>query len=115
MINLKELREDAGMSVETLSERTGLSRTQIWHYEAGRREPPLNALCAISDALDVSLDKLVRGEEKDRLTGRPIGELLEMFGKIPADQLNLIRALIDTSLADRRVQESHRPDSQAKP
>ena len=65
MIHLKEIREAKGVSVKRLAELTDLSPAVIWSYEAGRRDPPLVSLIAIADALDVSLDRLVWGKEKE--------------------------------------------------
>ena len=104
MLHLKELREEVGMSVETLSERTGLTRTQIWHYEAGRREPALDALCAIADALDCSLDLLVRGKEKDHSEEWSRKELLK---RLQGYDLGALRDLMTLAefLEHRKAQE----------
>lgn len=64
-IALKKIRQQKGIEVPELAEKTGLSKTMIWGYESGRRNPTPDALCALADALDVSLDMLVRGKEKD--------------------------------------------------
>ena len=64
MIYLKEIRTEKGMSIEELSEKSNLSKPQLWSYESGRREPPIDALIALADVLDVTLDKLIRGKEK---------------------------------------------------
>jgi len=41
MINLRKLREAAGLSQEKLGELSGLSRFAILEYEAGRRSPDI--------------------------------------------------------------------------
>ena len=65
MIHLKEIRQQKGITAERLAEISNLTKTQIWSYESGRREPPLASLIAIADALGISLDLLVRGKEKE--------------------------------------------------
>ena len=65
MEHLKEIRQAKKISGKRLGEMVGISEYTIYNYEAGRREPPLDVLVAIADALDVSLDLLVRGKEKE--------------------------------------------------
>ena len=61
---LKSIRKEKNISAEELADKCGISATMIWNYESGRRSPPLDVLCKLADALDVSLDMLVRGKEK---------------------------------------------------
>lgn len=65
MKHLKEIRQSKKLSGKQLGEMVGVSEFTIYNYEAGRRDPPLDVLVAIADALDVSLDQLVRGKEKE--------------------------------------------------
>ena len=109
---MKSLRQQKGLSVQELAELCGVSSNMIWNYESGRREPPLAVLCKIADALDVSLDMLVRGKEKDRPEGRPIGEMLKMYDKLSSEELELILAVINASLADRRYKASRNQANQ---
>ena len=109
---MKSLRQQKGLSVQELAELCGVSSNMIWNYESGRREPPLAVLCKIADVLDVSLDTLVRGKEKDRPEGRPIGEMLKMYDKLSSEELELILAVINASLADRRYKASRNQANQ---
>lgn len=113
LVGLNMLREEAGMSVPQLAEMVGVKPGSIWAYERGERSPTVDTACKIADIFDCSLDMLVHGKEKDRLEKRSIGELVEMYDRIPAEELNLIRAVIDTAIANRRYRETLHPDSQA--
>ena len=109
MINLKAIRKAKGISAEELSERTGLSRTQIWHYEAGRREPPVNALCALADALGVTLDELVRGKKEEPLHAQ---ERLASIGtdavmNLPPEQREIALAVLTALRAEYSGAERH--------
>lgn len=98
------------MSQKELAEVVGLAPSTISNYESGEREPPLDVLCKIADVLDVSLDMLVRGKEKDRPEGRPVGEMLKMYDKLSEEELQLILAVINASLAHRRYKASRRQE-----
>ena len=71
-IALNDILEKKKVTVDELAEKTGFTKAMLWSYGAGRRQPDPEKLCAIADALDVSLDLLVRGKEKDRPKGRSV-------------------------------------------
>ena len=110
--NLRKLRKQKGLTMKELGERVGVAEVTISTYESGRSDPSIPVLCKIADVLDVSLDVLVRGKEKDRPEGRPIGEMLKMYDKLSSEELELILAVINASLADRRYKASRNQANQ---
>ena len=63
--NLRKARENKGMSKTEIARYLGLSLTAYSLYEKGEREPNLLNLQKISIALDVTVDKLLKGENED--------------------------------------------------
>jgi transcriptional regulator with XRE-family HTH domain len=57
---LRELREKRGMSQQKLSELAGLNRNYVSDVERGRRNPCLNNIVKLADALDVAPGDLFR-------------------------------------------------------
>lgn len=55
---LRKLREERRQSRVVVSELCGLSRGAIRYYERGERAPTMDALIAIADYFEVSLDYL---------------------------------------------------------
>jgi transcriptional regulator with XRE-family HTH domain len=55
---LRELRLEAGLSQETLGERTGLDRTYISGVERGVRNPALRNIDKLAKALKVKVSDL---------------------------------------------------------
>lgn len=108
----KMVREQKELSVPELSKMTGISKTMLWNYEAGRSKPDPETLCTIADALDCSLDLLVRGKEKDRPKGRSKEELLKMFSEMSEEELLWLSALLQAALADKRFQAHLRQENQ---
>ena len=102
--NMRLLRKKRGMTMKELGELVGVAEITISTYETGKREPPLDTLCQIADVLDVSLDMLVRGKEKDRPAGRSREEMLKMYDQMSEEELVLLQHLIGTALADKRLQ-----------
>lgn len=60
---LRDERVKAGLSQRELARRLGLSASMISQLEAGLSKPSVGTLYAIVTELDVSLDRLIRGEE----------------------------------------------------
>ena len=56
---LKQLRNNQGVSQQTLALEIRVSDTALQNYEYGKREPSMSTLIALADYFDVSLDYLV--------------------------------------------------------
>lgn len=56
---VKEKRKEIGISHEELAVRSGLDRSTISLYEAGKRVPTLSSAARIAKALGVSLSDMV--------------------------------------------------------
>jgi predicted transcriptional regulator len=61
---LRQRRERAGMSMNRLAEKSGLSLTMISFVERGLRSPTLDTLLRIAEALDVELWQVLRQAAK---------------------------------------------------
>lgn len=101
---MKELREKQGLTQKGFGDIFGVSEATVSNYENGKRDPDLDSLCQIADYFDVSLDMLVRGKEKDRPAGRSREEMLKMYDQMSEEELVLLQHLIETALADKRLQ-----------
>lgn len=64
--HLRELREKRSLSQQRLSELAGLNRNYVSDVERGRRNPCLNNIVKLAEALDVSPSELFRGFDKRR-------------------------------------------------
>jgi transcriptional regulator with XRE-family HTH domain len=60
---LREERVKAGLSQRELARRLGLSASLISQLESGLSKPSVGTLYAIVTELDVSLDRVIRGED----------------------------------------------------
>jgi transcriptional regulator with XRE-family HTH domain len=60
---LREFREQAGQSQETLSAECGFDRTYISRVERGIINPTISRLWKIADVLNTPLSQIVKGME----------------------------------------------------
>ncbi len=60
---LREERVRSGMSQRELARRLGLSASMISQIESGMSKPSVGTLYAIVTELDLSLDRIIRGED----------------------------------------------------
>jgi transcriptional regulator with XRE-family HTH domain len=61
---LRRIRREAGLSMETLGNRAGLHRTEIGHLEHAGREPRLTTIMRVAHALDISASRLLEGVDR---------------------------------------------------
>lgn len=58
--NLRNLREERQLTQTEVARRSHLSQQAISHYEAGKRMPKYRSLQALSDALECTVDELMK-------------------------------------------------------
>ena len=63
---IRHFRSQSGLTLDQLSETTGLTASQLSLIETGKREPKLTALTALASALGVSVTDLLLTEAPDR-------------------------------------------------
>ena len=114
MEGLRIARERKNVKQKELAKAVGVAPSTIANYEGGTREPSLALLCDIADALDCSLDLLVRGKEKDRHNGRSKEDILKEFDTMTEEELVRLSAFLQAALADKRFQAHLRQDAQAE-
>ena len=115
IIALKTIREAKGISADDLAERTGLTKMKIWNYESGRNQPDPETLCKLADVLDVSLDMLVRGKEKDRPEGRSFESVFKEYKSKSVEELEYFQVMLQAVIAEKRFQDHLRQDGKETP
>ena len=61
---IKEIRKNAGLSQEQFAEKLAISRQAVSKWERGVALPDIENIMYISDLFNVSLDTIVKGDEK---------------------------------------------------
>lgn len=101
-IQLKRRREELGLSIVDLHKATGIARTALHDYEAGRYKPGLTEIRKLCAALRVTPNRLVVG--RDDLERQPTA-LEETFGVGPQD-VRLVKLVRLTSMLPPDEQEA---------
>lgn len=103
LINLKRLREDAGVSQRTLAENIGVSQQSINKYENHNIEPDIETLVRMADYFDTSVDYLI-GHSSERRRQENVrtfdlnekeAELIENYRKFSARQRESISRMLE--------------------
>ncbi len=69
---VRGLRTAAGLSLDELGRRAGMSASSISRLETGKRNIDLEALVALARALEVSVDALLAPDDHDDVVIRPV-------------------------------------------
>ena len=64
-VTIKEARKKLGVSQEALADELGLSVQAVSKWECGLSCPDVALLPQLADYLGISLEQLLRGEERD--------------------------------------------------
>ena len=64
--NLVSIRKMCGYSQDELADKIGVSRQTLSKYETGESLPDIEKCKLLADALDVTLDDLVKYDKEDR-------------------------------------------------
>ncbi len=80
---LKQIREEKGMTQQTLAEKLYVTRQAVSRWECGARYPDLLTAKKVATILEVSLDELLSGEElqgnveKEPVLARPVENIAQ--------------------------------------
>lgn len=110
---ITSLRKQAGLTQEGLAKKLNITRSALSQYELGTREPNYDLLIKIADFFDVSIDFLIRGENKetqDKIFNEEARRILEdpdtlvaaADGKITASILEAAQRIIAEQLKSGR-------------
>lgn len=102
---IRSVRENAGMTQKDLAAAINVNPPTLGNWEAGRREPPIDMLCAIADVLDCSLDLLIRGKEKDRPVERSLSGAISILADLPLEDIRAFLRLATALQYDKERQE----------
>jgi transcriptional regulator with XRE-family HTH domain len=61
---LRQLREAKGLSMNQVAERSGLSQQMVSYVERGMRNPTLETLLRMTDALEADLARVIQRARK---------------------------------------------------
>ena len=92
-LRIKKTREAKGLTLEELAALVDLSPTHISVIERGQKIPKLDTFVAITNALDVSADSLLRDVVAQSVNG-VVNDLSASIMKLPPkEQKRVIRAI----------------------
>lgn len=82
---LKEMRKERGFTQEQLAAVVNMSTVHLGNIELGKRGISIDLLLELSDALDVSIDFLIRGRAYETIrAGQLISNIREILDEFEA-------------------------------
>lgn len=102
-LKLKQLRKEKKLSLQNLSELSGLSVSYLNEIENGRKYPKSDKILALSKAFDIPYDKLVSLKVNRNL--EPISRLMQsdVFNDIPFEAFGIAKENVLRLMADAPV------------
>lgn len=93
---IRELRESQNYTREGLAEKVDISAKFLYEIEVGKKGFSADTLCRVSQALSVSCDYIMYGEEKEHRSAEKIICVLEMLEPKQVSKVqDILRLLCD--------------------
>ncbi|MBQ8758324.1 MAG: helix-turn-helix transcriptional regulator [Clostridia bacterium] len=90
---IRKTRKAHDISQELLAEKVDISTTHMSHIETGNTKLSLSVIADIAVSLNVSIDYLVFGEERDE--NRYYGKIEEILSTCSPDNARIILGTVD--------------------
>ena len=108
--NLKKIRVEKNISQQELADLVNTHSTHISRYERNLAQPSIEVVKKIAEALEVSIDTLIYGEQDERAKGTINDtELLTMFAKVqslPDKQQNTVKDFLSAFVLKTDLQKN---------
>jgi transcriptional regulator with XRE-family HTH domain len=93
-VRIKEIREEQGLSMRKLAERSGLSQSFISSIEAGQKQPTLDSLLKLSSGLGITLIDLLGGDPVTESLPPHLNDLLNNARQLTPVQIDALNQFI---------------------
>ena len=106
--NIRKARKVRGLSQRALAEKIDSDTSYINRIETGKLNPSITALTKIADALEQTLDQLVKnseGEPEVHIRNKSLAERMRLVDSLEEDDRNALIHMIDTMLTKQRMKE----------
>lgn len=105
-------RKERGLTQAQLAEALGIAQQTLGHYEVARARIAADLLPRLAEALDISLDELLKGEPTVRIPGKrgPASRLeqqLDAITRLPKAKQKMVSELIDSVIVKTEVEAQH--------
>ena len=91
LIYIKELRKLEGLTQQELAEKLGVSQNAIHNWETGKREPSIEMIRQIANALNTTPDVLLWGED----TANKINEVANVKAEATKESKETLQEAIE--------------------
>jgi transcriptional regulator with XRE-family HTH domain len=107
--NIKKLREQKGLSQKELAGMIEVNPAQYGRVENDKVEPTLKTLLKIADALEVTLDDLVKGKDDPlkevEVKDKSLMSKIQMIDQLPTDEKETVLKVIDMALTKMKMKD----------
>ena len=106
--NIRTVRKQKGWSQRELAERIESDASYINRMETGKLNPSIAALERVADALECSIDRLVKGKLKAveiQIRDKDLSERIRLLDSLEDDDRKAITHIIDALLTKKRIRE----------
>lgn len=101
LISFRKLR---GLTQQALADLVGITKTQVYRYEAGGSQPTLDVIKRLAIALSITSDELIF-EDHERNPEKSLMLLFEGVSQLDAEGKHVVKEMIEGILLKHRAKQ----------
>jgi transcriptional regulator with XRE-family HTH domain len=106
--NIKKIRKEKGWSQRDLANKIDSDASYINRLETGKLNPSISAMERIANAMDCTLDQLVKGDldsAEIHIKDKNFSEKIRLIDSMDEDDKQAVTHIIDALLTKKRIRE----------
>lgn len=107
--NIKKIREDKGLTQQTIAELIAMHRSNYSKIESGQRELSIEALNKIAKYFGMSIDQIVNFEgdipKEITVEDKTLLEQVKLIQELDSEEKNMVFKMVDTFLTKKKFKD----------
>jgi len=109
--NLSKLRKERKLTQTELAELLDIQPRLVGRWEQGKGKPQFDYLLKLADVLEVSLDRLLRGNDTEQadsfdIKNRKLKELCKMADQLKKEDQDVICHFLDMAVRTEKIKQA---------
>jgi len=107
--NIRKIRENKSLSQKEVAITMGIAPTQYSRLENSKANPTVDTLVKIAQALDVSVDSIINGEDDPlnevNIKDKSLIEKVKMINTLPEEEKNVVQKVIELAISKKNFKD----------
>lgn len=107
--NIKRIREDRGLTQQSIADLIAMHRSNYSRVETGDRDLSIEAICKIAKFFNLTIDQLVNLQEEIpqeiTIEDKSLTEQVKLISELEPEEKNMVFKMVDTFLTQKKFKD----------